>query len=251
MNPNDFMDDDVHESPLTRNWNGGSSQASQPPASLETRLQNLSLTAPVSAPEMSSLHQDPSPCPQHFLYWRVQNQIQAPQSRRGKPEKVPFYFNFRRERLRRAKERAIARISQNGMGSTNSMSSFPGADHEVNSKEDAAVGATCSTSTGIDQERNGGDSIRNETRKVCQLSHFWCFVCRQCKPRKNGIFCLSYFGNFLCEDCDKETKKLEFEPAKFHKDSVSFSYANLKSFLIQEWRFTYNSTIILDISNCS
>ncbi|GFX63368.1 hypothetical protein TNCV_3619711 [Trichonephila clavipes] len=65
------------------------------------------------------------------------------------------------------------------------------------------------------------DNIRNETRKVIQLSHFWCFVCRQCKPRKNGVFCLSYFGNFLCEDCDKETKKPEFDPAKFHKDSES------------------------------
>ncbi|GFX63361.1 DDE_3 domain-containing protein [Trichonephila clavipes] len=172
MNPN-FIDD--LEIPLTCNWNGSSSHASQPPASLETRLQNLSLTAPVSVPEVSSLNEDSSPCPQYLLYWHMQNQIQAPQSRRRKPEKVPFYFNFRREQLRQAKERAIARISQNGMGSTSSMSSFPGANHKVNGGEDAAVGATCSISTGTVQERNGGGD------------HLYLFMLF-CYPHGNGVF---------------------------------------------------------------
>ncbi|GFS62467.1 hypothetical protein TNIN_325201 [Trichonephila inaurata madagascariensis] len=158
MNPNDFIDDDVHEAALTRNWNGSSSQVSQPPASLGTRLQNLFLTAPVSTPEVSSLHEESSrllpsyrhpPSYTQHLYRNILKQIVSRQSRGWKPvstPKVPSLHEdsssclqdilcrhlFRPERLLQAKERTITRISPYGMGSTSFMSSFHGAHHEVN-----------------------------------------------------------------------------------------------------------------------
>ncbi|GFS47248.1 hypothetical protein TNCV_3240981 [Trichonephila clavipes] len=170
MNPNYFICDNGLEAPLICNWNGSSSQVSQPLASLETRLQNLSLTAPVSTPEVSSLHEKSASYFQHFLYKRMENQSVAHQSRgckpvstpevsslhedssaypqhflcksmenlivdrrsrRWKPERDPFYFRSGRERFLQIKEYVTARTSQYCMGSTSSMPSFPGAYHEV------------------------------------------------------------------------------------------------------------------------
>ncbi|GFY78778.1 uncharacterized protein TNIN_452851 [Trichonephila inaurata madagascariensis] len=139
MNPNDFIDDDVPEESLTSNWNRSSTQVSQPPASLETELQNLSLTAPVSTPEAFSLHS--STCPLPISYKSREDQIQARHSHGWKLERELFFvrlqrkqlskFQENRERLLQLEERILARISQHRMGSTSSMSSFPGADHEL------------------------------------------------------------------------------------------------------------------------
>ncbi|GFY47890.1 hypothetical protein TNIN_485681, partial [Trichonephila inaurata madagascariensis] len=89
-------------------------------------------------------------------------------------------------------------------------------DQEMNGEEDdyenfgdAAVDAACSTSKETDQEKNGEDSIQGEKKSVFEQSHYWCLVCRQRKPRKSGVFCLSYYGNFYCEDCKKEKEDPE------------------------------------------
>ncbi|GFW54612.1 uncharacterized protein TNCV_5109861 [Trichonephila clavipes] len=186
MNPNDdFIDDDVPEEPLTSNRNGSSSQVSQPPASLEIRLQDLSLTTPVSTLEASS---QPFCCfLRHICNDPRWDQIAPGEPDEWRPETGLYGLRFLREQrllsfrprteqglirqrrllnfLRsteqeRTRERcAIARIYQHGMGST---PSFPGADHKVNGREDAADGATCSTSTGTNQERNGGGKYVSE-----------------------------------------------------------------------------------------
>ncbi|GFY73039.1 hypothetical protein TNIN_202841, partial [Trichonephila inaurata madagascariensis] len=84
---------------------------------------NLSLTAPVSTPEVSSLHEHSYCCPFHIVHKPLQSPFQGRQS---------SFLSLRRERLRQAKQRATGRISQYRMGSTSTMSSFPGAAHEVN-----------------------------------------------------------------------------------------------------------------------
>ncbi|GFY50510.1 hypothetical protein TNIN_239991 [Trichonephila inaurata madagascariensis] len=53
------------------------------------------------------------------------------------------------------------------------------------------------------------NSIQGEKKSVFEQSHYWCLVCRQRKPRKSGVFCLSYFGNFYCEHCKKEKEDPE------------------------------------------
>ncbi|GFQ64694.1 hypothetical protein TNCT_4571, partial [Trichonephila clavata] len=69
-----------------------------------------------------------------------------------------------------------------------------------------------------DLEMSGGDGIGSETTHQFSVTRFWCFECRQCKPRKKGIMCLCFDGNFLCQDCDIERKKPEPAPPRFNKD---------------------------------
>ncbi|GFY45479.1 hypothetical protein TNIN_262201 [Trichonephila inaurata madagascariensis] len=80
MNPTNLNDEDVPKAPLTINRKGSSSQISQPNESLETRLQNLSLTAPVSTPEVSSLHEHSYCCPFHIVHKPLQSPFQGRQS---------------------------------------------------------------------------------------------------------------------------------------------------------------------------
>ncbi|GFR07153.1 hypothetical protein TNCT_406611 [Trichonephila clavata] len=119
------------EFPLALDLYGSSSQVSQPTASLETRLENLSLTAPDCTPEVSSLRASLPPNPVLHVYRSIQNKLHARESRR-RIESKPFYLNLRRERLAQAKREVCARMSQYDMDSTKCISSSTGSDHEMN-----------------------------------------------------------------------------------------------------------------------
>ncbi|GFW54681.1 hypothetical protein TNCV_787841 [Trichonephila clavipes] len=220
MNPIIFDDDNVLKAPLTCKLNESSSQVSQPLESLETRLQNLSLTAPVSTPEVSSVREDSSPYP-HLCGRKnsVSQEKEKPVNKRRylrMSMNIRPYSKLRRERHLQAKQNYYARICRDSMCSTSCIPSSSGTNHEV----------------------NGRDSIRREARQKFSITHFWCFDCRQSKPRSDGVLCVCVLGNFCCGDCNKEWEKTNPAPPKF---DTEWARANPLCFscgviLSNEWR---------------
>ncbi|GFY63166.1 hypothetical protein TNIN_411961 [Trichonephila inaurata madagascariensis] len=93
----------------------------------------------------------------------------------------PRSFNLRRERLR-VRQDYCARIFRYCMGSKSSIPS------------------------------STGDSIGRAPGHEFSLTHFWCFDCRESKPRFEGVMCLCVLGNFCCGDCNKESKNQTLRP---------------------------------------
>ncbi|GFW54653.1 hypothetical protein TNCV_787561 [Trichonephila clavipes] len=186
--------------------------------------------APVSTPEVSSVRKDSSPYP-HLC--RGKNSISL---EKEEPVNQRRYLrrlmnsrprcNLRQEPLQ-AMQDYYARICRESMGPTSCIPSSSRTNHEVNGRAkgihenfaEAVAGSTCymDTSTGTNLERNGEDSIPKEARHEFSLTHFWCFECRQSKPRYKGAMCLGFFGNFCCRECNENPAPPKFDREWLHE----------------------------------